>query len=74
MSARVNKLNSSPRVPGHSAVGYEAQSNRVSNRGDDDGNGRGLPFQREGGWGSGQHDGGGIEAYQLLASSSYDLV
>ncbi len=30
------------------------------------GNDRGLPFQRERRWGTSEHDGSGIEAYQLL--------
>src|SRR5262245_29760178 len=38
----------------------------VGNRCQDDGNGRGLPFQRERCWGTSEDDGNGIEAYQLL--------
>src|SRR5215472_18295686 len=38
----------------------------VGNRCQDDGNGRGLSFQRERCWGASEDDGNGVDAYQFL--------
>src|SRR6266567_4669181 len=53
-------------APRTSKAPRKAHGQRVPNRRQNDGNGRGLPFQRERCWGTSEHDGNGIEAYQFL--------
>src|SRR5262249_55330420 len=67
----VGEFSAIHRDPGHVAAGMseapcKSQCYWVGNRCQDDGNGRGLPFQRERCWGTSEDDGNGIEAYQLL--------
>src|SRR5262249_14595742 len=67
----VGEFSAIHRDPGHVAARMseapcKSQCYWVGNRCQDDGNGRGLPFQRERCWGTSEDDGNGIEAYQLL--------
>src|SRR5262249_23930318 len=67
----VGEFSAIHRDPGHVAAGMsdapcKSQCYWVGNQCQDDGNGRGLPFQCERCWGTSEDDGNGIEAYQLL--------